>query len=95
VSRAAVDRKVKAKQLLSKDESERTLGLARLVAQVETIVNESGNPKGFDAAKWLAQWLRERQGSLGGKRPLELIDTADGRGLVAELIARARTGAYA
>jgi uncharacterized protein (DUF2384 family) len=36
VPRAAVDRKVKAKQLLSKDESERTLGLARLVAQVET-----------------------------------------------------------
>lgn len=95
VSRATVDRKVRAKKLLSQDESERTLGLARLVAQAETMVKESGNLDNFDAAKWLARWLVEPQESLGGKRPSELMDTADGRGLVADLMARAQTGAYA
>lgn len=95
VSRATVDRKVRAKKLLSQDESERALGLARLVAQVETIVKESGNPEGFDAARWLAGWLEEPQPSLGGKRPADLMDTADGRGLVADLVARSQTGAYA
>jgi len=95
VSRATVDRKVRAKKLLSQDESERTLGLARLVAQAESMVKESGNPENFDAARWLAKWLEIPQESLGGKRPSELIDTADGRGLVADLIARAQTGAYA
>lgn len=95
VSRATVDRKVRAKKLLSQDESERALGLARLVAQVETIVKESGNLEGFDPARWLAEWLEEPQSSLGGKRPAELMDTADGRGLVADLVARSQTGAYA
>lgn len=95
VSRATVDRKVRAKKLLSQDESERALGLARLVAQVETIVKESGRAEGFDAARWLAEWLKKPQPSLGGKCPAELMDTADGRGLVADLVARSQTGAYA
>jgi uncharacterized protein (DUF2384 family) len=62
---------------------------------VETIVKESGKPEGFDAARWLAEWLKEPQSSLGGKCPAELMDTADGRGLVADLVARSQTGAYA
>ena len=52
------------------------------------------NPEGFDAAKWVAAWLDRPQPALGGKRPAELMDTADGRSIVSDLVARMQSGAY-
>jgi putative toxin-antitoxin system antitoxin component (TIGR02293 family) len=95
LARATVNRKVREQQVLSQDESERVLGIARLVGQVDQIVRESGNLEGFDAAKWVATWLDQPQRALGGKRPAEMMDTADGRGIVTDLIARMQSGAYA
>jgi putative toxin-antitoxin system antitoxin component (TIGR02293 family) len=95
MARATVNRKVRENQLLSLDESERVLGIARLVGQAETIVKESGDPKCFDAAKWTAHWLEEPQPTLGGKRPAELMDTAEGRSMISDLLARMQSGAYA
>lgn len=95
LARATVNRKLREEQVLSQDESERVLGMARLVGQVDQMVRESGNPEGFDAAKWLAAWLDQPQPALGGKRPSELMDTADGRGIVSDLVARMQSGAYA
>src|SRR5438093_2244211 len=77
LARATVNRKVREQQRLNQDESERVLGIARLVGQVETIVRESGNREGFDAAKWVARWLDRPQPALGGRRPAELMDTVD------------------
>ena len=95
LARATVNRKVRDKQVLNQDESERVLGIARLVGQAQTMVQESGEPKGFDAARWDAAWIEEPQPALGGKRPRELMDTAEGRGIVSELLARSQSGAYA
>lgn len=95
IARATANRKVKADSLLNRDESERTLGLARLIGQVETVVAESGNPEGFAAAPWLAGWLQRPNAALGGRPPGDFIDTADGRALVSGLIAQMQTGAYA
>ena len=95
LARATVNRKLREQQVLSQDESERVLGIARLVGQVSTMVKESGNPEGFDAAKWVAMWLDQPQPALGGKRPAELMDTADGRSIVSDLIARMQSAAYA
>jgi putative toxin-antitoxin system antitoxin component (TIGR02293 family) len=95
LARATVNRKLREQQMLSQDESERVLGIARLVGQVSTMVKESGRPEGFSAAKWVAMWLDQPQPALGGKRPAELMDTADGRGIVSDLIARMQSGAYA
>lgn len=81
--------------MLNQDESERVLGIARLVGQVDNMVRESGNPEGFNAATWVAKWLDRPQPALGGMRPAELMDTADGRGIVSDLIARMQSGAYA
>ena len=94
LARATVNRKLRGRQALSQDESERVLGIARLVGQVDAMVRESGNSEGFDAAKWVAAWLDRPQPALGGRRPAELMDTADGRGLVADLVARMQSGAY-
>ena len=58
------------------------------------MVTESGSPQGFDAAKWVAAWLDRPQSVLRGKRPAEMMDTADGRSVVSDLVARMQSGAY-
>lgn len=95
IARTTANRKVKDDQILSQDESERVLGIASLVGQVQRIVRESGNPQGFDAARWTADWLEEPNDALGGRTPGEFMDTSDGRTLVAGLVARMQSGAYA
>ncbi len=95
LARTTANRKLKDDALLSQDESERALGLARLVGQVQKIVAESGEPDGFDAARWTAAWLAEPNPALGGHAPGELTDTADGRALVSGLVAQMQSGAYA
>jgi uncharacterized protein (DUF2384 family) len=71
------------------------VGMAKLIGQVQTMVEESGDPTGFDAAQWLARWLDEPLPALDGKRPAEYMDTAEGRDLVSNLLAMAQSGAYA
>lgn len=97
IGRATVDRKAKANQRLSIDESSRVLGIARLVGQVETMVSESGGDEagGFNAAHWVAAWLEQPLPALGGRRPAELMDTAEGQSVVADTVARMQSGAYA
>ncbi len=95
VPRATMDRKIRARQRLSSDESERLLGIAGLVGQVDEMVRESGDTAGFDAARWLAEWLEMPVAALGGERPAALMDTAEGRRLVSDLLAQMRSGAYA
>lgn len=95
LSRATVDRKLKVNKRLNPDESERVMGIARLVGQAQSLVEESGGPKDFDAAQWLADWLDHPLPALGGRRPAEFMDTADGRALVSDLLAQQQSGAYA
>jgi putative toxin-antitoxin system antitoxin component (TIGR02293 family) len=95
LARATIDRKVLKKELLNQDESERVLAITRLVGQADSIVRDSGVGEGFSAAEWVASWLQRSHPALGGKRPGELMDTADGRELVMDLLARQQSGAYA
>ena len=92
---ATVNRKLRDAQLLSQDDSERVLGITRLIGQVEEMVHESGDPRGFKAAEWVAVWLDQPHPALGGRRPAELMDTTDGRAIVVDLVARAQSSAYA
>lgn len=95
VARPTVDRKIRQGMRLSQDESERVLGIARLIGQAQSMMEISGDPQNFDAAKWLASWLDAPLNALGGKRPAEFMDTADGRLLVSNLLAQQQSGAYA
>ena len=92
--RATVERKLLQQQALSPDESARVLGMARLVGQVQRMVEESGQPEGFDAAAWVARWIERPVPALGGLKPAELLDTAEGQAIVANVLSRAQTGAY-
>jgi len=94
LARATIDRKARDRKPLSPDEGSKVLGMARLVGQVQAMVEESGEPAGFDAAGWLASWLDRPLSALGGQRPAELMDTAEGQGLVSQLVARMQSGAY-
>ena len=93
--RSTVDRKARADQTLPVDQGERVIGLLKLVGQAQTMVDESGDPRGFDAAKWISVWLERPLPALQGRRPGEFMDTAEGQQVVANLLAAARGGAFA
>ncbi|WP_208852635.1 antitoxin Xre/MbcA/ParS toxin-binding domain-containing protein [Roseomonas mucosa] len=95
ISAATMNRKVRGEDRLPPAESERVLGIARLVGQVQAIVEESGRPEGFDAAAWTSRWLSEPLPALGGARPLDLLDTMEGQALVSSTLAHIQGGAYA
>jgi hypothetical protein len=70
---------------------------ARLLAQVEQMIRESGDPDraaGFDAAAWLAEWLGSPAPALGGRAPAEYLSTSEGAELVSRRLGAQQSGAY-
>ncbi|NTZ08871.1 DUF2384 domain-containing protein [Burkholderia metallica] len=65
-----------------------------LAAQVQRMVEESGNPEGFDVRSWLLNWLHSPVPALGGKRPADYLHTPEGIDLISRMLASAQTGAY-
>ena len=92
---ATVNRKAKTNASLSPAEGERVLGVGRLLGQLQTMVQESGNPEGFDASAWLSTWMSAPVPALGGARPLDLMDTMTGQALVSQVLSQMQSGAYA
>lgn len=95
LSTATVNRKASRDEELSAEDSERVVGMSNLIGQVQAMVEQSGNPEGFDAAKWLAHWLEEPIPALGGECPASYMDTMEGQKLVSNLLAMMQSGAYA
>lgn len=91
---AAVERKIRARSALSKSAGGQIFLLIRLISQIQRMVNESGNPEGFDAAVWLGHWLTEPNLALGCVSPGEYMDTAAGFSLLNDTLARMQSGAY-
>ncbi|MEP9404555.1 antitoxin Xre/MbcA/ParS toxin-binding domain-containing protein [Sphingomonas silueang] len=92
---ATVNKKAVRDQPLSIEDGERVIGLARLVGQVEAMVEEAGGAPGFDTAAWLSAWLREPLPALGDDRPIDLLDTMEGQALVSRTLMQIQGGAYA
>lgn len=95
LSAATVNKKAKHGETLSPEESERIVGFAKLVGQLEAMIQDSGDPTNFDARAWMVRWLIEPLPALGGVRPADLVDTMEGQGLVSAALARVQSGAYA
>lgn len=68
--------------------------VSTLATFVQRIVDESGDPSGFDALAWTRRWLAGPCPALGGARPVDHITTPEGRALVETLILRMQSGAY-
>jgi len=94
LARATMVRKLKSGERMRPDESERVLGLAALIGQVDEMVARSGEHQDFDAALWLAEWFKQPLPALGGKAPEKWMDTSEGQRLVADTLARMESGAY-
>lgn len=95
LSTATVNKKAKHGDTLSPEESERVVGFAKLVGQLEAMIQDSGDPTNFDARAWMARWLTEPLPAFGGARPADLVDTMEGQGLVSAALAKIQSGAYA
>jgi putative toxin-antitoxin system antitoxin component (TIGR02293 family) len=94
-SRATVERKLKSNQVLNSADSEHAMGMARLVGQVQRVVQESGNLDGFDVGRWVAAFLDAPSAALGGRRPADLMRTSEGCAVVCALVSQMQSGAYA
>lgn len=94
-SSATMKRKLANNQALPQEWSERMLGLQKLIGQVEVMIEESGRPEGFNAARWVADWLEQPAVALAGARPAEFMDTVEGQEMIADLLAKLQSGAYA
>jgi len=91
-----IERKIAKGEALGPQESERIAGLKRLIDQVQSMVEESGEPpQGFDAAVWLGQWLEAPLPALAGKKPAHYLSTVTGQNMLSRLLAQMQSGAYA
>lgn len=75
-------------------EGDRAGHIARLVGIVQKMVEESGDPTGFDAAHWTAAFLARPNHALGGQPPSEYMTTEEGRAIVERLVLSMQSGAY-
>ena len=91
VSKSSVSRKAASDQFLSRSESERILGLAKLIGQVQSMTNDAE----ADAPAWLATWMAEPVPALGGERPINLIGTMEGQTVVSNMLGHVLRGGFA
>jgi len=98
LARSTGDRKLKKGQFFDVGQGEALLETARLIGQLQRMLEQSGDPdlpEAFSAARWFAGWLYDPLPALGGRAPAELMDTAEGRSVVSRLLLQMQTGAYA
>lgn len=95
VAPSTIRRKSHKEELLALDQGERVIWLQRLVGQVQHIVEKYGDSTEFDAATWTGKWLTRPQRCLGGKRPMEYLDSVTGQQLLSGLLMQNVSGTYA
>jgi hypothetical protein len=65
-----------------------------LLTDVQRIVRESGRGEGFDATRWLSDWLSLPVPALGDQAPADVLQTPGGLQTVRTLLARMQSGAF-
>lgn len=93
--RTTINRRISKKEALPPEFSERMVGLQKIIGQVESIMADSGADQDFNAAIWVAQWLEQPLPALANAKPADYMDTVEGQELVAGLLAKMQSGAYA
>lgn len=93
--RATINRRIRKQDALPAECAERFLGLQKMIGQVEVMVAESGANVDFNAPRWVGEWIDQPAPALGGAKPAEYLDTIEGQKMVAGLLAKMQSGAYA
>lgn len=96
VPKATVEKKGSGNEVISGAGGQAALGMVRLLGIAQSMARNSTAPeaRGFDAAKWLGQWIERPQPALGGRKPADLLDTPTGIEMVARALGAIESGAY-
>ncbi|MBU1350541.1 MAG: DUF2384 domain-containing protein [Gammaproteobacteria bacterium] len=68
--------------------------ITNLTEVVQRMVNESGEPSGFDAGSWLEHWLTGVVPALGDRRPIDVLKEPGGLEVLRTLLLRAQYSAF-
>lgn len=93
--RATINRRISKQEALPAECTERFLGIQKMIGQVEVMMAESGAVADFNAARWVGEWIEQPSPALGGATPAQYMDTIEGQEMIAALLARMQSGAYA
>lgn len=96
IPKATAEKKAAAGEMIAGSAGQAAIGMVKLLGIAQKIVDNStaDEAKGFNAAKWLGQWIERPQPALGGRKPAELLDTPTGVGMVARLLGSIESGSY-
>ena len=96
IPKATAEKKVAARELVAGSSGQATLGMIKLLGIAQDLVDKSTakEARGFDAAKWLGQWLERPQPALGGEKPADMIDTPTGIDVVSRLLGSIGSGTF-
>jgi putative toxin-antitoxin system antitoxin component (TIGR02293 family) len=96
VPKATAEKKAAAGKWVDGSGGQAAVGMVKLIGIAQSIVNNSTAQEaaGFDAAKWLGQWIERPQPALGGRKPADLLDTPTGIEMVSRLLGAIESGAY-
>jgi len=96
IPKATAEMKAAGGKMVAGGGGQAAIGMVKLLGIAQEIVANSTatEAKGFDAAKWLGQWIERPQPSLGGRKPADLLDTPTGVEVVARLLGSIESGAY-
>ena len=80
---------------MAKKQSIRNQAEADLLRLVEKMIQESGDAESFNAGAWLKGWLSAPNPALNSATPNSYLGTKEGRSLVASLLGKMQSGAFA
>lgn len=94
--KATFAKKITKHELIGGTPGQAVIGLLDLINKIEDMLNPEDNPdaRGFDVEKWVGEWLTRPQPALGGKCPVELMDTQPGREKIKQVLGSLQSGVY-
>jgi putative toxin-antitoxin system antitoxin component (TIGR02293 family) len=95
VSETTFRRKQEASEPLPEVAGHRVMGFLRIVARLQRLLQESGDPvqlADFDLDAWVRDWIREPLPEFGGKSPAQMLRNPEGQRAIEDLLDRMRGG---
>ena len=75
---------------------QRSAAIARLHDKVLEMASQSTRPEAasLDTAAWLDAWIRVRQPALGGRAPIDMLDSPEGVDAVLRVLGSIQSGVF-
>lgn len=85
ISRRTLERRLKAHQLLSVEESDKLVRLIQTISRAVEVFGDKGTA---------LQWMKEPNRAMGGRTPFSLVNTSPGVELIKDILGRIEHGVY-